>query len=401
MILSIVIPAYNEEEAIDSICERTLAARGAIIKNTIVTAVEIIVVSDGSTDTTASKVKVFDEIQLIEYKKNRGYGAAIKLGFSRATGDLVSFLDADGTCDPFFFVDLINLLEEKNADISIGSRMSEQSHMPFIRRIGNYLFRALINRLAHVKISDSASGMRVIRRSALNALYPLPDGLHFTPAMSCRAVLDPRLEIVEKPMSYKDRVGRSKLGVVRDGIRFLSVILEITLTYKPFSFFSYLATLFMLVAIGYGLGPCLFYFKNAYIAEWMIYRIVTVTVFGTIGLNLYVVGIIGQRVTAFFNPYENPKIKPSMILVEKVLFRKPVLTGLLFFLLAIIVNRDVLLQYVSTGTIDSHWIFPITGAFLVLLATQFISFAILNIIIDRLKEKQRLISERTERDCGK
>lgn len=395
MILSIVIPAYNEQEAIEDICQRTLDARASILDKTKVKEVEIIVVSDGSDDMTVQKARRFEEIKLISYEKNRGYGAALKTGFSSAKGDLVSFLDADGTCDPLFFVDLVNLLEEKNADVAMGSRLGEQSEMPLIRRVGNYFFRSLINFMAHVNITDSASGMRVIRRDALEMLYPLPDGLHFTPAMSCRAVLDPRLSIVEKPMAYKERIGRSKLGVVRDGFRFLAVILEIALTYKPFSFFSYMATILMIVALGYGIGPCLFYLKNAYIAEWMIFRIVTVSVLGTIGLNLYAIGIIAQRVTALFNPYENSRVKPTMILMEKLIFRRPVVTGVCFFLLALVVNRDLIVQYLSTGEIASHWIFPITGAFLVLLGAQFISFAIMDIIIERLKEKQNLLQGRS------
>ena len=63
--------------------------------------------------------------------------------------------------------------------------------------------------------------MRVLRREALNTLYPLPDGLHFTPAMSARALMTDQ-RVVEIPMSYAERVGESKLRVLRDGVRFLS-----------------------------------------------------------------------------------------------------------------------------------------------------------------------------------
>lgn len=388
MMLSIVIPAYNEEDAIENICKRTLDARSAIINETNVDGVEIIVVSDGSNDRTAQIVQEFGEIKLISYERNRGYGAAIKTGFSEAKGDLVSFLDADGTCDPYFFVELVNFLIDEHADIATGSRMGSRSKMPVVRRLGNLLFRSLINIIAHVNISDSASGMRVIKRDVLKKIYPLPDGLHFTPAMSCRALLDPQLVIVEKPMAYKQRVGQSKLGIVRDGLRFFAVILEIALTYKPFSFFSYIASIFILVAIGYGLRPCLFYLKNGFIAEWMLYRIVTISVVVTIGLNLYVIGLIGQRVTSFFNSYEHPRVKPTMIIMEKLIFRRPVITGLCFFLIALYINKDLILEYLLTGKIHSHWVFPITGAFFVLLAAQFISFAVLDVIIKRLKEKQ-------------
>ena len=101
MMLSITIPAYNEEEAIESILTRCLEARERIVAETDVDEVEIIVVSDGSNDRTVERATPFVEsgpIKLIAYTPNRGYGAALKLGFKESKGELVSFLDADGTC---------------------------------------------------------------------------------------------------------------------------------------------------------------------------------------------------------------------------------------------------------------------------------------------------------------
>ena len=75
------------------------------------------------------------------------------------------------------------------ADLVIGSRMAgEKSEMPLVRRVGNFVFANLLSIVAGVKISDSASGQRVIRREVLPSLYPLPDTLDFTPAMSTRAL---------------------------------------------------------------------------------------------------------------------------------------------------------------------------------------------------------------------
>ena len=91
--LSIIIPAYNEEEAIATIIERTLAAREHIIHESQVSDVEVIVVNDGSTDKTAEIARRYDDIKLISFDQNRGYGAAIKAGFAAADGDLLSFLE--------------------------------------------------------------------------------------------------------------------------------------------------------------------------------------------------------------------------------------------------------------------------------------------------------------------
>ena len=120
MKLTIVIPALNEEQAIGSIIERCLAAREGIIARSPVDKIEIIVVSDGSTDRTVQIASTFDEIKLIVFPENRGYGAAIKEGFESSSGDLVGFLDADGTCDPDMFTELCSALVAKGASVDSG-----------------------------------------------------------------------------------------------------------------------------------------------------------------------------------------------------------------------------------------------------------------------------------------
>ncbi len=272
MQLSIVIPAYNEEEAIAAIIESCLAAREPIVEQTPVDEVEVIVVSDGSSDDTEQIARSYEpQIRVIAYPDNRGYGAALKTGFAATCGELVSFLDADGTCDPYYFVPLVNKLIEENADIAIGSRMGPDSEMPVVRRLGNRIFRGIINWLGRARITDAASGMRVIRADRLPNIYPLPDGLHFTPAMTCRAVLDLHLSIVEVPIPYKERVGRSKLNVFVDGLRFARAIGRIALTYRPLRFLGIPGLLFIGLALCYGVGILGWYGQHREIADWLIY----------------------------------------------------------------------------------------------------------------------------------
>ena len=186
--LTIVIPALNEEEAIGDTIQKCLDARGWIQRETPVSDVEIIVVSDGSTDRTAEIAQSFKDVKVIVHFSNLGYGAAIKSGFAEARGDLLAFLDADGTCDPRLFVNLCRACLEKSADVVVGSRINDESRMPLLRRLGNAFFARLVSWLAGTRITDTASGMRVLRREALKKLLPLPTGLHFTPAMTCRAL---------------------------------------------------------------------------------------------------------------------------------------------------------------------------------------------------------------------
>ena len=95
--LSIVIPAYNEEAGIAEIARRVLTIKNALVQVGI-ERLELLVVDDGSRDNTAQRASEVEGVRLIRHPKNRGYGAALKTGFCQASGELIGFLDADGTC---------------------------------------------------------------------------------------------------------------------------------------------------------------------------------------------------------------------------------------------------------------------------------------------------------------
>ncbi|MEE9465738.1 MAG: glycosyltransferase family 2 protein, partial [Candidatus Neomarinimicrobiota bacterium] len=231
-VLSVVIPAYNEEGCIAQIIDRVLAIPGKLAASGV-DELELIVVDDGSSDRTAEIAAGYADVLLIRQPVNKGYGAALKTGFSQAKGNLLGFLDADGTYPPEHFPSLCRVAVEEDVDLVIGSRMSgTESEMPMVRRIGNLIFANLVSLLSNERVSDSSSGMRVIRRDALPRLYPLPDGLNFTPVMSTRATHD-NINWREVPIPYKERIGRSKLNVVRDGTRFLYTILWTAMLYNP------------------------------------------------------------------------------------------------------------------------------------------------------------------------
>ena len=101
-VLSVVIPAYNEESGIAEIIERVLAIRPGLT-GVGVEDLELIVVDDGSCDETVNIASGYPDVRLICHPVNRGYGAALKTGFSHARGNLLGFLDADGTYPPDHF----------------------------------------------------------------------------------------------------------------------------------------------------------------------------------------------------------------------------------------------------------------------------------------------------------
>ena len=230
--LSIVIPALNEADGIADIANRVMGIRAALVAAGVPT-LELIVVDDGSTDDTAAIAEGVAGVTVIRHGRNQGYGAAIKTGFRAAKGDMLAFLDADGTYPPEAFPELCRSLAAQGADIVVGSRMAgEESGMPLVRRLGNSFFARLVSLTSGQKISDSASGQRVLRREVLARVYPLPDGLNFTPVMTTRAIHE-GLRMVEMPIRYEERVGRSKLSVIHDGRRFLTTILWTAMGYNP------------------------------------------------------------------------------------------------------------------------------------------------------------------------
>jgi glycosyltransferase involved in cell wall biosynthesis len=385
--LSIVIPAYNEAEGIAAIIERTLAVRHSLRERARLSGVDVIVVDDGSSDRTAAIAAGYPEIDLVTFPENQGYGAAIKTGFARATGELVGFLDADGTCDPAFFADLCIAIEAEGADVAVGSRLGRTSDMPALRRFGNRIFAGIIKLWSGAPVTDSASGMRVLRRSALPRLYPLPDGMDFTPAMSSLAIFDPHLKLVELPMPYAERTGTSKLRVVGDGLRFLRIIVDTALTYRPLRFLGLAGAVVLLLGVGYGIRPVVYYLGAGHLEDDMIYRLVAVAVALTVGVNLLAVGVIGQQTVAVihedFQPARGARRGLNRLLLD---FLIP--WGILAVVAGVALNWRSLVEYAGTGRITAHWIYVLTGGLLVTLGAEFITFGVLARVVNILRARK-------------
>ena len=297
-VLTIVIPALNEERAIGETVARCRKARAQIIEGSGVGEVEIIVVSDGSSDRTEEIARGFEGVTVLAFERNRGYGAAIQCGFAHGRGELVGFLDADGTCDPRFFADLCRAIDDQQADVALGSRRGPESRMPWIRSLGNTLFAWMLGALSKRAVSDTASGMRVIRRACLPQLYPLPDGLHFTPAMSARILLEDKLRMVELPMAYAERVGRSKLHVLRDGVRFWTVIIQAAMAYRPSRPLLLVAAGAALLALLTASGPAWMWLREGRIEEWMTYRMLLASLLATTVAILVCAAMLAERIAA-------------------------------------------------------------------------------------------------------
>jgi glycosyltransferase involved in cell wall biosynthesis len=384
--LTIVIPALNEEGAIGQTISRCLEARQDIMESAGVATVEVVVVSDGSTDRTIEIARGFKEVKVIVFEENRGYGAAIKEGWSQGTGTLVGFLDADGTCDPQFFGEMCRLCVEESADVTLGSRLGPESQMPRVRRIGNRVYALMLGFLCGRHVTDTASGMRVVRRNSLKDLYPLPDGLHFTPSMSARAMLN-NLRVMEIPIPYAERIGQSKLSVLRDGIRFFKTIMSGVLCYRPEKLFLMAFSLCMLFLVLLAVRPTEYYFENQRLEEWMIYRFSSCSLLGSVGLLLLLATALTNRMAQFSRRRVDANTFWASLVGACV--HGPVFLGLAAVLLLASVGFlwPGIIEFFSTGEVYMHWSRLLAGSFALFSLFQTGIFFVLIMVTDVWKDQ--------------
>ena len=394
--LTVVIPALNEEAAIGAIVERCLAARAEICERAGLADVHYVVVSDGSTDRTADIANSFSGIEVVVFPENRGYGAAIKRGWQERPADILGFLDADGTCEPRFFVELCRELLEGEHDLVLGGRMGQRSQMPRVRRVGNTLFAILLGHLSRRSVRDVASGMRVLRREALAHLLPLPDGLHFTPAMSARALMDGDLRIAEVEMPYAERVGRSKLRVIRDGFRFLRVIVTAAAFVKVSRLTLPLMLLLLGIAAAIMAAPTVFYLVHARLEEWMFYRFALASMLGMISTTLLCATIVTEHVSALTLLRYRDFGSRARGLWRYENLRLLFVVASLATVVGVWLNVPGFLDLLRTGHTSVHWSRVMTGAFTGLLLAQIaITFGSLW-IIRALHERQPYLLGRAD-----
>ena len=226
--VSVIIPAYNEAAAIgDVLLELT---RGGINEKT--DDFEIIVINDGSSDNTADIVEGFPQVRLINHRKNKGYGAAIKTGIRESKGDLIVWYDADGQHRPEDLFKLIDKMKEEDLDYCIGIRGGD-SYEDRNRRFGKKILKLFLNFVVKEELKDFNSGMRGFKRNVIMPyLSLLPDAFGAS-TVTTLLMLEQEYYGGEVDITVRKRTGKSSVKQIRDGFRTIGLILQIIILFQP------------------------------------------------------------------------------------------------------------------------------------------------------------------------
>ena len=245
--VSVVIPAYNEEKTIKPLIER-------IFKLSL--ELEVIVISDGSTDSTALLAHEAGAI-VLEHPYNIGNGASIKSGALRATRAWIVFMDADLQHQPEDIPQLLAFLPQY--DMVVGARTSQCSTARH-RNIGNIILNRFAENISGYKIKDLTSGFRAVKRNIFLKfihLYPLRYSYPSTSTLAffCSGYF---VKYVDLPTIVRRSHARGSIDPWRDGLRFLHIILRIVMTFSPQKIFNPIAGLLLLGGIGFSVYQLIF-----------------------------------------------------------------------------------------------------------------------------------------------
>ncbi|MFO0042533.1 MAG: glycosyltransferase family 2 protein [Pseudomonadota bacterium] len=236
--LSVVIPAKNESAALGELLARLRAAAPEA---------DIGVVDDGSTDDTPV-VAAAAGARVVRHRYSMGNGAAIKSGARAAGGEVLVFMDADGQHPPEAIPRLLGRLAE-GFDMVVGAR-DRSGQASAGRSLANGFYNRLASWMVGHRIADLTSGFRAVRASKFREfLHLLPNGFSY-PTTITMAFFRSAYAVDYVPVDVAQRIGKSHIRPLRDGVRFVIIILRIATLYAPLKLFLPVAGSFALLGIG-------------------------------------------------------------------------------------------------------------------------------------------------------
>ena len=247
--LTIIIPAYNEEESLKIFLPE-------LIKFCEAKSFQLIVVNDGSEDNSKSIIteiiKEYGFVELINHKVNKGYGGAIKTGIAASQTKYLITIDADGQHLLEDVEKLYQLIIEKDADMIVGSRKGQKEASLF-RKLGKNSIRFIARRLMPLNIHDINSGMKIYNTELAKKYIPLcPDSMAYSDIILLTFVYQRHL-VLEEPISIKSRVAGESTISVLTAFETVKEIMNVVVLFNPMRIFFPIAFFSILFGILWGL----------------------------------------------------------------------------------------------------------------------------------------------------
>ncbi|MEO7478947.1 MAG: glycosyltransferase family 2 protein [Lysobacteraceae bacterium] len=237
--ISIVLPAKNEEAGLALLLPRLRAQYPQA---------EILLIDDGSSDRT-SQIATENGAIALRSPYSMGNGASIKRGATAAHGSTLVFMDADAQHEPDDIAILLKTLDE-GYDMVVASR-SGSGQANRSRGLANAFYNRLASWMTGHQIRDLTSGFRAVRADKFREfLHLLPNGFSY-PTTITMAFFRSAYPVAYVPVHVKQRIGKSHIRPLRDGIRFLLIIFKIATLYSPLKLFAPVSFLFFLLGMGY------------------------------------------------------------------------------------------------------------------------------------------------------
>ena len=276
--LSIVMPARDESEALALLLPE-LRARCP--------EAEIIVVDDGSQDSTAS-VCAEHGVHVVRHPYAKGNGAAIKSGARAASRPLLLLMDADGQHDP---TDIQRLLDrfEQGYDMVVGAR-DPSTQASLLRRVGNDLFNRFASWMVTQRIDDLTSGFRLVDAEKFRRfLYLMPNGFSY-PTTVTMAFFRVGYSVGYVPVHARRALGVSHVKPFSDGFKFLMIIFRIGSLYSPLKMFVPISTGFFLLGIAY--------YGYVYLTSGRLTNMVVLLF--TTAVIVFLIGLVSEHVSVLY-----------------------------------------------------------------------------------------------------
>jgi glycosyltransferase involved in cell wall biosynthesis len=277
--VSILIPAFREEEAIHDV---VLAVHEVMSSRD--ESYQVVVIDDGSDDGTAELARTAGA-EVIQHAYNIGNGAAIKTGIRAARGSTLVMMDGDGQHDP---VDIPPMLEMMDTYHMVVGARTKDSDTDRHRDFGNAIYNRLASYVCGRKIEDLTSGFRVVKTDIAREFLHLLPNTYSYPSTITLAVVRSGYQLAYHPIRVARRKGKSKLHLVRDGTRFLLIIFKITTLFSPLKIF--IPTSLGLFALGFGYGLFKVVFLGARYGP-------TSAMLMTVAGLVFLIGLVSEQLT--------------------------------------------------------------------------------------------------------